>query len=65
MADKVKAPTIDEMMKWEAGMMLATEKIDFFQRLIDSGKAWALPPEFGRQAQRMIDAGICTPEGKE
>jgi len=35
--------------------------IQAWQQLIDSGLAWSLQGWFGRQAIRMIEAGVCTP----
>lgn len=35
------------------------EQIEAWQHLIDTGLAWRLQGAFGRQAARMIDAGIC------
>ena len=34
--------------------------IEAWQFLIDTGMAWQLQGWFGRQAQAMIDAGLCT-----
>jgi hypothetical protein len=34
--------------------------IEAWQALIDTGLAWQLQGWFGRQAQALIDAGICT-----
>lgn len=36
--------------------------IEAWQTLIDTGLAWQLQGWFGRQAQALIDAGICTRE---
>lgn len=33
--------------------------IEAWQHLIDTGLAWRLQGTFGRQAQALIDAGIC------
>ena len=40
------------------------EKIEAWQYLIDTGLAWQLQGWYGRSAQAMIDAGVCTPAGK-
>jgi hypothetical protein len=36
--------------------------IEAWQYLIDTGLAWKLQGWFGRQAQSLIDAGMCTPK---
>ena len=36
------------------------EQIDAWQHLIDTGRAWRLQGFFGRTAQRLIDAGVCS-----
>ena len=35
--------------------------IEAWQTLIDTGICWRLQGWFGRNAQKMIEAGICTP----
>lgn len=37
------------------------ERVAAWQHLIDTGLAWNLQGWFGRQAQSLIDAGICQP----
>jgi len=34
--------------------------VEAWQHLIDTGLVWQLQGSFGRQAQRLIDAGVCT-----
>ena len=43
------------------GVEDANEKmqIEAWQHLIDTGLVWQLQGSFGRQAKRMIEAGIC------
>jgi hypothetical protein len=36
-----------------------------WQHLIDTGLAWQLQGKFGRQAARMIEAGVCTPQRRD
>lgn len=37
--------------------------IEAWQHLIDTGVAYQLQGWFGRQAERLIEAGYCTPRG--
>ncbi|KKN35464.1 hypothetical protein LCGC14_0783160 [marine sediment metagenome] len=37
-----------------------TEQIEAWQHLIDTGLAWTLQGWFGRNAQSLIEQGICT-----
>ncbi|HUW45770.1 MAG TPA: hypothetical protein VMW50_08240 [Dehalococcoidia bacterium] len=37
------------------------EQIEAWQHLIDTGLCWQLQGWFGRQANALIEAGICTP----
>jgi len=39
--------------------------IEAWQHLIDTGLAWELQGSFGRQAVRLIDAGICHHKSSE
>ena len=51
---------VDKIMDWESGMMTDEEEIiNFFQELIDSGKAWTLQGHYGRTATALIEAGHC------
>ena len=36
------------------------QQIEAWQHLIDTGLAWTLPGWFGRNAQSLIEQGICT-----
>ena len=40
------------------------EQLEAWQYLIDHGICWSLQGWFGRTAQSLIDAGICTPAKK-
>lgn len=40
------------------------EQLEAWQYLIDTGTCWSLQGWFGRTAQSLIDAGICTPAKK-
>ena len=52
---------VDKVMAYESGEMDENEVVLFFQELINSGLAWELQGSYGRQAQRMIEAGLCAP----
>ncbi len=52
--------TFDAMMAWEDGNISEDEAIHLFQTLVDNGMAWTLQGMYGRQAMRMIDAGLIT-----
>ena len=36
------------------------ETVAFFQEMIDDGTVWQLQGSYGRAAQGLIDAGLCT-----
>jgi len=46
-------------MDWEEGNLSSQQTIEGFQHLIDSGLAWQLQGCYGRQAERLIRAGLC------
>ena len=56
-----KTVDLDTMIAWENGELDEFEEIELFQRLIDLGLAWSLQGVYGRQAQRLIEAGRCRP----
>ena len=37
------------------------QAIEAWQHLIDTGLAWSLQGWFGRQAQHLIERGLCSP----
>lgn len=55
----VKRPSVTELMAWEDNQLDEQGMIDLFQRLIDTGMAWTLQGMYGRQAARLIEAGLC------
>lgn len=55
-----QADVVGDIMAYESGEMDQDETIKFFQGLIDSGLAWQLQGSYGRTAQSLIDAGLCT-----
>jgi hypothetical protein len=50
---------VDFIIRYENGECTEEEMIEGFQQLIDSGMAWKLQGMYGRQAARLIEAGLC------
>ena len=55
---------LDKIIRWEDGTMQGPEVIDFFAELVETGKAWSLQGMYGRTAQRLIDIGYISRDGK-
>jgi hypothetical protein len=55
-------PPVEDFIDWEEGEMNEERAVEFFQRLINTGMAWTLQGSYGRQAQALIEAGMCTPK---
>ena len=52
---------IGKIIAYESGEMDSEEElIDFFQEMINDGSVWTLQGHYGRTAQALIDAGICS-----
>jgi hypothetical protein len=51
------------MIAWEQGELDEVETVQLFQGLVDSGLAWKLQGMYGRQASRLIEAGLVHPPG--
>jgi hypothetical protein len=51
----------EDFIKFENGEMSREESFKFFQDLIDTGMAWTLQGAYGREAERLIKAGVCKP----
>ena len=49
---------VADINDYETGAMSEEEVITFFQRLVDSGMAWRLQGSYGREAKRLIEAGL-------
>ena len=48
---------VDQIMKYEDGLMEWDEVVDFFQELLDSGFIMHLKCHYQRTAQTLINAG--------
>lgn len=53
-------PDVNKIILYEQGELGEDETVELFQELIDSGEAWQLQGHYGRTAQAMLDAGLCT-----
>lgn len=49
---------VDKIMAYENGEMDDGQMVDFFQELVDTGKAWTLQGSYGRMAAHLIKAGL-------
>lgn len=54
-------PPIDQIIAYEAGELSEEDMIALFQQGIDDGWVWGLQGAYGRQAERLINCGLCTP----
>lgn len=59
--DVTQRNTCSCMIAWEEGTLGDDSTIALFQTLIDSGVVWQLQGCYGRTAERLIEAGLCTP----
>ena len=51
------ANLVDDLTAWELGELDHDEEVELFQRLVDTGMAWQLQGSYGRNAQRLLEAG--------
>lgn len=51
---------VSGIIRYENGELDEEETVELFQGLIDSGEAWTLQGHYGRTAQSLIDAGLCS-----
>ena len=49
-----------KIIAYESGDMSDDEEVELFQHLVDTGMAWQLQGTYGRQAHRLIEAGLVT-----
>lgn len=54
-------PPVDQIIAYEAGDLSDEDTIALFQQGIDEGWIWTLQGSYGRQAERLINYGLCTP----
>lgn len=52
-------PDVEDVIAFDEGTMTEEQEIEYMQGLIDSGMAWKLQGSVGREAMRMIEAGLC------
>lgn len=50
-----------QIIAYEQGELGEFEVLELFQHLVDTGLAWKLQGSYGRQAQRLIEAGLVNP----
>ncbi len=53
------------VVAYEGGELSDEEVVTGFQYLIDSGLAWTLQGSYGRQAQNLIELGLCHLPGSD
>jgi len=51
--------SVDKIIAYESGELSDEETIELFQSLINDGTAWQLQGTYGRQANALIEAGLC------
>lgn len=56
--------TVEEIIRYENGMMDSSDVLDLFSRLIRCGDAWRLQGAYGRMASRLIENGYISAEGE-
>lgn len=52
---------IDKIIAYEQDDLTFEETVELFQDLIDTGMVWKLQGHYGRVAEQLIDAGLCSP----
>lgn len=50
---------VDNIIRYENGLMEEEDIILFFQELINTGLAWKLQGHYGRTAMHLIETGLC------
>ena len=54
----METPTVELIMRYEAGETTEEETLKLFQRLLDEGLIWSLQGHYQRMAQHLIDSGL-------
>lgn len=49
---------VTAISRYEEGELGEEEMLELFQHLVDTGLAWSLQGSYGREAARLIDAGL-------
>lgn len=49
---------IGQIIAYEQGDLDDEQAIELFQHLVDTGLAWSMQGSYGRQAARLIEAGL-------
>ena len=52
---------LQALIEWEVEGLDESPTVVLFQRLVDSGLAWQLQGAYGREAVRLIEAGLVRP----
>jgi len=55
---------VNYIMDYEGGDPTVEDVVNLFSYLVETGQAWTLQGMYGRQAQRLIEAGILDKKGK-
>lgn len=56
-------PNIDDILRYESGVLDDEEVIEFFAGLIKSGVVWQLQGSYGRTASELIRLGLISEDG--
>tara|TARA_R100000231_G_scaffold84459_1_gene64259 strand:- start:252 stop:485 length:234 start_codon:yes stop_codon:yes gene_type:complete len=55
---------IDEIIAYENGELDDVKTLEFFSKLVKTGRAWTLQGHYGRTAMALIEDGLLTKAGK-
>lgn len=50
---------VNDIIDYENGDYDETEEAKFFQKIINDGSVWKMQGSYGRQAMRLLEAGLC------